>query len=415
MAFASGPVSFRRFFISGPFTTKLDEAFLDAIRENAFGKQELAAPDGTETGWITPEHLFDTRFTRQKIQYDRFAYLQMRFDRTAAPASVIRAYTRIEEAALKPAPKNPNPTFQDAAEESESETPERLSKNDRVQARERALARAKEEADKGMFRRMSSIPVLFDLPSRTVYLANLGAGAGDKFIALFRDTFDASLEPAHSNAVAHRIMEAAGDPRSVEDAEPFHLVPDQRVADDNGFDVNDRTYFGREFLTWLWYQTDRENATFDIANKRTAVMFTQFMQLDCDFKVTGSDTIRCEGPATAPEARAALPLGKQPTKAGLLLSTGAAEYPLILDGPRFNVSALKLPDSEEADPRARFEERFHQITETAGLLDMLFGLFLGRRAAPNWPETIASIKSWATGATDPATLTVRFPTELAAN
>lgn len=380
MAFASGSVTYRRFFISGEMPKSIDDRFVKALSGNAFGKYGVSSPDGKVVGWLSPDHLFDTEISPERIAFDQFAFLQMRLDSLAAPGAVLRSYVRQEEAA-----------------ERETGGKDRLSKLQRQQARERATARTEEEAKAGLHRRISAVPVLIDLPARTVYFGNLGGTASDKFIILFRDTFDVALEPATSEHLALRIMDAAGDPRSIEDAQPFHLVSSTGVVDD-GFDFDSRTFFGREFLTWLWFMSDGGTSTYQVGSDSLAAVITGMMRLDCDFRMTGSDLIRCDNPARAPEAHAAIAIGKQPVKAGLILGGRTGEYSLMLDGPAFNVSGLRLPDSDNVDRRGRLEERFTQITEVAGLLDTLFGLFLGRRASTDWHKELAAMKRWASGA-----------------
>jgi len=379
MGFGSGSVSYRRFFISGEFPRTVDDEFVETIRSNVFGKHGSATPDGKVVGWLAPDQLFDTDITLEKVAFDRFAYLQMRIDSLAAPAAVVRSYIRQEEAA-----------------EREASGSQRLNKSQRQQARERAIARSEKEASAGAYRRISVVPVMIDLSARTVYFGNLGAAASDKFLILFRDTFDATLEPAGSEHLAYRIMEAAGDPRSIEDAQPFHLVSSAGVVEDD-FDFDDRSFFGREFLTWLWYMSDAGTSTYQVGRDSLSVAISGVMRLDCDFRMTGSDMIRCDAPARAPESRAAIAIGKQPVKAGLILGGRAGDYSLILDGPAFNVSGLRLPESENADRRGRLEERFTQVTEVAGMLDTLFGLFLGGRASLDRPKDAAAMKSWASG------------------
>ncbi len=378
MAFASGPMTFRRFYISGSMPKMGDESIVSALAGCAFGRYGSAEADGSETGWIAPDHLFDTDMTAEKILFDRFVYVQMRLDRTAPPSRIIRSYESMEEqAALETSGK------------------EFLSKREKMAAREAAAARASEESRSGLFRRISAVPVLIDLRAGVVYLGTSATVAADKFILLFRDTFDAALEPATSEHLAYRIMNAAGDPRSVEDATPVHFASTADAHDAGEGGGMDQSFLGREFLTWVWFKTDRGQSLFDSGSDRITVMISGHMHLDCDFRLSGSDTIRSQGPASTPEARAALVTGKQPTRVGLTLGCKSGEYSLTLDGPRFTVSALKLPDSSGADRRGRFEERFEQMTEVSGLLDVLFGLFLGQRASRDWAGVLSAMQAWA--------------------
>lgn len=394
MAFESGPVTFRRFFITGPITKMNEQSFAQAVNKHAFGKYGSASADGSETGWISPDHLFDANITAEKIFYDRFVYLQMRLDRTAPPGNILRSYLRMEELAAR-----------------DQDDPKPLTKRERQAAREAAVARAQEEAKAGMYRRIAAVPVLIDLRAGVVYFGNLGATAGDKFIILFRDTFDSALEPGTSDHLAFRIMDAAGDPRAIEEAQPFHLVSPRTIREDhdNEFHFDDQTYLGREFLTWLWYKTDVQEGMFSAGGENIAAMIAQVMRLDCDFKLTGSDIIRSDGPGQTPEAKAAIAIGKQPTKIGLILGARGGDYSFVLDGPRFTVSGLRLPDPSEGDRRARLEERFGQIAEVAGLLDMLYALFVGTRASPDWPRELGAMTAWATPSAAPAPDKLRFP------
>src|SRR5438045_578387 len=62
MGFASGTVSFCRYFISSSRPSSVTDKFVEAVCDNAFGRH-IADGDGVESGWITTRHLFDTDIT----------------------------------------------------------------------------------------------------------------------------------------------------------------------------------------------------------------------------------------------------------------------------------------------------------------------------------------------------------------
>lgn len=403
MSFASGPITFRRYFIEGPFARVVDDGMVRVLNDHAFGRHGTATPDRSEIGWVSGEHAFDTRFTPDKIAYDRFAYFMIRVDKTSPPPAILQSYVRQEELA--------------ETDQAESDASGRqvLGGPARKRARERAIIRAQEEAKKGLYRRIATYPALIDLPRRTVYLGNTGSAVGDRFLELFRDSFGASLEPADSALVAHRIAAAAGDARAIEDAAPFHLIPPPQVEAAEADWSRNRLFFGREFLTWLWFKTDHDDEAFESRRGEVSARITDALHLECDFHLTGRDTLRCDKPTSAPEARAALAIGKQPTRAGLLLQGPAGHYGLTFDAARFAISGLRVPDVEPGEqgassgedggaprndavhPRIRLEQRFGHMTEAAGLLDTLFGLFLGRRAAGDWPTELDAMRRWGGG------------------
>jgi hypothetical protein len=50
-------------------------------------------------GWVTLEHLFDTRFELEKVFRDPFVAFALRVDRRKVPQNLLRAHLRIEEQA----------------------------------------------------------------------------------------------------------------------------------------------------------------------------------------------------------------------------------------------------------------------------------------------------------------------------
>lgn len=381
MAFASGPVSFQRFFITGPFHEEVTEDFIGALEGRGFGKL-APAPDDTQTGWIGPRHVLDTEIDPQQIGVGQFAHFALRIDRFRTPSNVLRAYVQMEEdAALRASGR----AF--------------LSKGERRNAREAARLRAEQEARGGGFRRMSAYPVLIDLAAGTVYLGNLGGAVGERFMLLFSDTFGRALEPADPERVATRIMSAARNARVLENLPPMHLVrpPDGYEGGGFGSDLN---FLGRELLTWLWHRTDAEDAPLRIrTGDELTVAVERSLRLLCDFGLSGADTISADLPTRLPEARAALRTGKQPVKAGLVIGGALGEFRLTLDGPRLAVSSLAVPEGEdEREPRARLEKRFESVADAAGLVDALFELFLLRRTSREWDAEQRAMAAWAAGA-----------------
>jgi hypothetical protein len=389
VGFASGAVSFRRYFISGAAPADVTDAFVQALHDHAFGRHGAADPDGLEFGWITPRHLFDNDITAERIAVGRFVHLALRVDRTAPPAALVKSYVRVEE---------------DAALQASGR--EFLSKSERAQARETARLRADREAKNGAFRRIAAYPVLLDLDRQTVYCGHLGSAVNDKLVTLFQDTFDCALEPVAADRLACRLLEAAGGLDGLEHTRPFHLVrePDGYDGAPDDFDAGERSFLGKEFLTWLWYKVDADEATLRAHNgDEVAVMIDRVLRLECDFALTGTDVITADGPTGLPEAKAALTSGKQPTKMGLVFGGRAGEFALVLDGRGMSVSGLSLPDDDaDVAPEARLEHRFEQIAEASQLLDVLYELFLRRRTAGSWSRELGQMRAWVANGRTPA-------------
>jgi len=384
MGFASGPVSYRRYRVEGWSGDRLDAKAVKRLRAAAFGQAKAISADGVETGWIAPTHLFDNEIDLEKITTGRFVHLAMRLDRLSAPPAVVRSYQRIEEEAALAASGE-----------------EFVTRRMRKDAKEAALARAAKEAQAGSFRRITAHPVVFDLEDRVVYFGSLGNGPHEKLLALFASTFDVRLTPLDASELAARITEPIGLSRFFDDAEPVHLVAGTVGDGLGGPDFNDRSFLGREFLTWLWHRTDVGDGTVALsADGRTpvpdavSVMFTKTLQLDCDFMSTGRTCVYADGPTVAPEAKVALTVGKQPSKAGLILSEAGAQYALSLDATRFHVTGLRLPEVDEPSPDARLEERLTHVVRCATIVDAMYAAFLKERFGGHFGKTLSAMRQW---------------------
>ncbi|MBI5863127.1 MAG: hypothetical protein HZB38_01175 [Planctomycetes bacterium] len=388
MALVSGPFSFQRFFISGKLPAHLTEKMLATIEERAFGRGR-GLSDDTQVGWIGPRHLLDDDLGGERIALGSFLQLGFRVDRLAAPAGVVKAYVRMEEETLRRASGR-----------------DFLSRGERKKAKELAMTRVEQEARDGAFRRMAAYPVLVDLSRQIVLLGTTGAALGDKFANHFSDTFGKSLEPATPDTVARRLFADAANPAALDHLTPMRLVkpPDgydaDRAASAAGI-VGDLRFLGRELLTWIWRQSDEDHGGLAVRTGDTlTVMLDRSLKLTCDFGVTGSTTIVCDGPTGLPEARAALRIGKQPARAGMILSGREGEFRFTLDAQRFAITGLVVPEeSRQDDWRAKLEERFERIADATVLLDALFELFLTQRVGREWSSEQRRLSAWAAGKT----------------
>ncbi|RMF84234.1 MAG: hypothetical protein D6744_03420 [Planctomycetota bacterium] len=385
MGFLSGPVTYQRFFISGSSPKEIDDTFVNALNQRAFGRV-VALPDETQHGWVGPEHLMQTELTGEMIGFGDRALLGIRVDSLKAPPAVVKAYAAMEEqAALEASGRS----F--------------LSKGERRKVKAAAVERAEQEARGGAFRRMAMYPLLVDLAARRVYLGGLSASLAERVMHLFSDTFGCALEPADAGNVAVRLMTAAKNARALEHLRPCHFVrPPDEYEESAEFGRDELRFLGREFLTWLWRRTDDGDAPLRVAGgDDVTVMFEKSVRLACDFGLTGSDVITADAPTSLPEARAALRIGKQPTKAGLIVGSPLGEFRLTLDAARMCVSSLTLPEPPgEQDRRERIESRLDLICDAADLLDALFDVFLQERVASDWAGTQREIAAWVAGDQD---------------
>lgn len=384
MGFASGSMTFRRFFLSGRHPERLTEDGLAAVAANAHGRRGYDPKQLVESGWIVPEHVFDVDFSSShRITCGPFVFLGLRVDRLSPPPAVVAGYRKMEERAL----------LVDAEEGAT------LGRAERRLAKETAERRAQEEARQGAFRRISAYPLLIDLENGVAYFGNLGKTPGEILTQLFADTFDITLVPASTGELTTRWSERTGRTRWLDDALPATLVEPPSDADARTsltFPGADRSFLGREFLAWLMFRGDAGEGLFEVVGRGgVSIAVHRLMAMSCVFQLSGSMSIRCDAPAESPEGRAALRIGKLPAKLGLLVESGSQAWSLTLDEAG-SVSGLVIPPAEDVDDGwALLEHRFLSMREAASTLDGLWGAFLETRLGEDWGAELERMSNWA--------------------
>src|SRR4051794_15501018 len=100
MGFFTGRVTCMRFRVSGKPPRNFDQAVLDALNDNAIGKQRVASGDGSQAGWIAGGHILDTSFDLAKNVVNDTLHVAMRVDEVKIPTDLLRAYYQVELQAL---------------------------------------------------------------------------------------------------------------------------------------------------------------------------------------------------------------------------------------------------------------------------------------------------------------------------
>jgi hypothetical protein len=152
---------------------------------------------------------------------------------------------------------------------------------------------------------MNAYPVLVDLETRQVFLGNLSGGVADKFMHLFAETFGCGLEPADPQRIAVRALGSTRRARSIDNLSPCHFVRPPSGFEGNGADaaLPGLRFVGREFLTWLWYQTEAADEALQLNGGTTVtLMLDHTLRMQCDFGLTGTDVITAEGPTRCARA-----------------------------------------------------------------------------------------------------------------
>src|SRR5205085_130398 len=130
----------------------------------------------------------------------------MRVDTNKVPGDLKKAYQLMEEEAV--AAGNPSGF---------------ISKNQKRDVKDVVRRKLDEDMRSGRFRRSKLVPVLWDLPTQTLYAAATGA-TYEKLAEMFERTFELKLVPITAGSLALRLLEPRGRRRDYEDFRPTRFV-----------------------------------------------------------------------------------------------------------------------------------------------------------------------------------------------
>jgi hypothetical protein len=379
MGFLTGRVTCMRFRVGGRALRTFGPEHVEALANQAIGKQRLASGDGSQAGWIAGDHILDTSFDLAKNVVNDALHVLMRIDEQKVPSDLLRAYYQVELKALA----GTNPSGHPSSKQ-------------KRQAREYAKDRLENEAKDGRYLRRKAIPILWDAPSNELLVGTTSVTALDRLVTLFQQTFDRKFEFLGAGRQAFNIAEVSNQTRHVDDAKPTGFVPGGQVSELAWSpDENSRDFLGNEFLLWLWYVVENETDTVKLSDdSEVALMIARSLQLECPRGQTGRESISSDGPSKLPEAHRAIQAGKLPRKMGLTLVRQDSQYEVSLQAESLAIGAAKLPAPEAEDERARLEERVSQLRHLLETMDLLYAAFLQHRLSDGWTKESAKMKKW---------------------
>jgi hypothetical protein len=189
--------------------------------------------------------------------------------------------------------------------------------------------------------------------------------------------------------------------------------------------IEKRRFVGREFLVWLWFESEVFDATLATKDQGSFGLWIERL-IVLDAGKTEVTRIRGATPATSREAKESLLRGKLPQSAGFHLVWRERESSFTLKAESLGIAGLKLPtvldeEREEAQPavlptpsrrRSRprseeqesdeqheaFYERMHLTRDFEVLIEALYRDFLALRLSAAWEAScVPLMRAWAAG------------------
>jgi len=167
--------------------------------------------------------------------------------------------------------------------------------------------------------------------------------------------------------------------------------------------LSEKSFLGREFLTWLWFKSDRSGGRIEIPGKKVVeVLFLDRMTLDLSDAET-PQTVALKGEySELREGLAALREGKKIEEARISVKAADNDFTMILKGTWYSFGSLRTPailpvsEADEEEPiEGTFLEKVSLIEESMEILDSLFEYFMKLRVSDQWEmEELPALRHW---------------------
>lgn len=159
--------------------------------------------------------------------------------------------------------------------------------------------------------------------------------------------------------------------------------------------IQNTAFMGGEFLTWLWFRSERQEGRFEVAERHIEVYFDAKLVLEALGDIKETNAIKSECPTETEEARASLQSGKHVSEARLRLISDQKQWTTSVKAHDLSLTGVKIPALLSREDDDKLYERLALIEELEDLMDGLFDRFLDLRLDEDaWASELAALQSW---------------------
>ncbi len=159
--------------------------------------------------------------------------------------------------------------------------------------------------------------------------------------------------------------------------------------------IQQKAFIGREFLTWLWFRSERDGQVEMRDDKPITVEILGPILLEAQYGDARASALKGDSPATSPEAQTALIEGKKLRRTRLTFKRESTEWSVTIDGETFSISGLSIPNPGRMPFEDYLSLRTEMLLDFDQVLDSLFEEFLVLRLDNDaWTGELMEIHSW---------------------
>lgn len=364
MGLLKGTWSFARYRLMGKQPEQFNDFVDEGLKKNAFS--DFTGINAEKSmGWTSLENVLDTDFTYAKYICGAYLIFALRVDRITIPGSLLKL--KVMEAEKQ--------YLADSGKK-------RLYRNEKEDIKERVQLELRSRA--------LNIPSFYEIcwlpEKKSLLFGSLSTAAFEDFEKYFKESFGLVLLP-------HLPWESESLDNGSIPAEAVPVARPQPVAG------GEPLFWGREFLTWLWFKSEERNGMINVPQRGDyELIFLQRLVL-ASGEGEYSETVVCQGlHSDMTEGREALRQGKKIKEARLRLSHDTAQWEFTFKADLFQFQSLKLPkveSEEDEDREGQNMERIYLIETAMETMERLFAGFFALRNSPQWEtEELPRLRNW---------------------
>jgi hypothetical protein len=370
MGFFKSASSFTRFFVPEAVTEDFWSYVDDGLEAGRF--QELARGQVNARGFSSWDDFFDASFAYASHRKGDYVAFSFRSDECRVPALVLKQHLRR--------------ALDDYRRDNEGRWPSRTEK-----------LRLRETVHDALLSRCLPQPraceVLWHPGEHWLLFGSTSRKMVEGFIEHFEKAFRLYPVPLfHVNWATHQ---GALDTQQLAHLQALFPSRPQQA-------FHEGRVLGYEFLTWVWYFTERSDGILTLNDGRRAlVALGERLVLSRPDDSRERLTLSAQHRAL-PEARTALQQGKWVEEAQIFLKVGDNEYTLTLDSSLWALRGVKTPkqlrDFDSEDDDAQFLERMYFLEEISLALNSLYRGFLAGRLQRGYEtDVLPAFQEWMQG------------------
>ena len=361
MAFESGSLSFRIFYLQQQY----DSGLIDEFARMAAPPIDKLKNDPI-SGWVTWRHLFDRELTDEACVLGPYLHAQLLKAERKIPPKLLRAHLKMEEEL-----------------ERRARQVEFLPRAAKAEVKQRVI----DSLLPSMPPTLNSIQCVVDFRNNLLFSDALSDKQLEAFVPAFRETAGSSPILLTPETAAMRRMQI-----NTNDFDPVSLSPDMAL------DPPQESAPGMDFLTWVWFIWDTQGGVFHLPDKSEfGIMLEGPLTFYREGQGAHEALLRKGSPLNSLEAFTALVCGKKLRRAKVVIAHNDNVFSAMMDSD-FAIRGLKLPKTEQVDPVGRLSERMLMVETFWMAWLSLYDRFLSLRTdATLWPQTLEAMRAWIVG------------------